>query len=917
MLHPRVLFLGDPAAAAPYVGIAKKLARETFDARIRNKTYTVGEATIRVENTLSAKEGFGSDFTQTFGGISKVWIQAGSSDAGYQFFGSSPLLDKSYGIALPAEYGGGTRYVPKGFSAFVSVRAGALVNTPLVSSELAPPDNEWRYDADPTNTYLYLRSDPFHQWDGRGVHQWRPALTTNTDQRWTDARQSWLLTQWQQPYPCLGQGARSGGVYRTRVTTDAGYDFGPTVFKEGARKGVPKIPDAGWYERAGMQTVVSTEFGTRRFIVMVDFNQRFYCYPTNGYGPEFLAGQDVALGEKANVPTELTQSQACPWPAWVTPQPTDFDVGDTATWLRPVWSFSPDGLKAVCVAAHRAEAWADSEFTSTFYDNAGQVIRTLQEDYPGLVEVGFTIALTGTNPEDFTFAVNLLYDACSQDTLIAPVAAVYTNSPIGAIAENSLVVLEYQHYTDNPSFTIADPLLVDDPSAVTPARPNFTTIANVRVRQDSVWSVVRQWLAHYGAYPLDYKNPGYRLGERKFTPQLEDYHSLAVGDVLGGEEFSFTTQINAMELETLSFCLAGSAYTMGWFTPTVGDSETYGIEGATVVVIAFNVEQERQSVGHDLMKAETSLMLDLQGSYPVLDDLTPFYLNATLDQTEVAYPWPPYSTTDWLKKTANLTVRNGDGVEMASLIQWGFYEAWRYLSFSECPLFTGYDSIYAPRVFSYFDIAPFIRPGVRWEASGSPVAGESSFTDYPYGIIFHHRVLHKTILALNNTNTRFSTHPRSQSWAICVGPFSANAQTMKVSEPPIPHTLDQAIIDRIQLRVWDSATAAYVLHDTSHRAALNSAFNQAWAEEDYYFNTREGGDGIPEFKPASLDATAHSWYDLTTLVPKAALWSSEYQSGDFIFPLACFSDTFMDTVRHLTYDPAITFPTPRMEAYFV
>lgn len=914
----RLLFEGDPAAAAPWVGLAKKLARQTFMARIRNKTYIVADGVqIRVENLLPQPKGFGSGFTQQFGGTSKVTILASSGISGYQFFGSGPTLYKDYGIALPPEMGGGTRYVPRGYAALVTLRNDTLIARPLVSSISPPPDNEWQYDADPTNMYLYLASDPFHQWDGRGVHQWRSTLATADNPQWHSRTDSWLLTQWQQPYPCLGLGTRSGGTYKNRVTTDAGFDFGPTVFKDGARRGVPKIPDADWYERAGLQTVVSAEFGQRRFVIMVDFSQTFYCYPVAGYGSDFIAGQDITLGEKANVPLALTQTAACPWPTWVTPQPADFDRADTETWLRPVWSFSPDGAKAVCVAAHRADPWEDGYFTSTRYDNSGNPLYTLQEDYPGLVEVGFTITLTGANPEDFSFSVALLYDACSTTELIAPVAAAYTVAPIGAIAANSLVVLEYQHYTDNPSFTKADLTLTDDPSAKTPVRPNFTTIANVRVRQDSVWSVARSWLAHYGCYPLDYLWPGYRLNDRKWTPQLEDYRPLEVDEILYGDEFSFITQINSFELETLSFCISGSAYTSGWFTPTIGDSVTYGIEGATTVVITFNVEQQRVSVGHPLLKAETSLMLDLAGSYPVLDDLTPFYLNATLDQEEVAYPWPPYSTADWLKKTAELTVRNGDGDDYTTLIQWGFYEAWRYGMFIECPLFTGYTTIYAPRVMSYFDCTPNIRPGIRWEDGGGVVAGDSSFSDYPYGVIFHNRVLHHTLKSLNNTNSRLVTHPRSQSWSICFGPFAANAQVMEVSTPPIPHTLDQAMIDQITFRAWDRATAAYVTHTTSHRAMLNTAFTQNWLESDYYFETRAGGDGIPEFKPNSVDSTAHGWYDLTTLVPKASLWGSEYLNGDFVFPLTCFSYPFMDTVRHLTYDPAITFPTPRMEAYFI
>ena len=74
MIHPRVLFLGDPAAATPWVGIAKKLARACYGLKIANKVYHLGSGvTIRVENTFP--------IAGKLAGISKVWIEAGSEIA--------------------------------------------------------------------------------------------------------------------------------------------------------------------------------------------------------------------------------------------------------------------------------------------------------------------------------------------------------------------------------------------------------------------------------------------------------------------------------------------------------------------------------------------------------------------------------------------------------------------------------------------------------------------------------------------------------------------------------------------------------------------------------------------------------------------------------------------------------------------
>jgi hypothetical protein len=47
---PRIIFEGDPTAALPFVGIAKKWARAAYTSGIRARTYVLGDARIRVEN---------------------------------------------------------------------------------------------------------------------------------------------------------------------------------------------------------------------------------------------------------------------------------------------------------------------------------------------------------------------------------------------------------------------------------------------------------------------------------------------------------------------------------------------------------------------------------------------------------------------------------------------------------------------------------------------------------------------------------------------------------------------------------------------------------------------------------------------------------------------------------------------------
>ena len=61
---PRLIFEGDPTAAMPFVGIAKKWARQAYQSGVRARTYLLGDARIRVEN-----------YPESY--LSKVFIQAG------------------------------------------------------------------------------------------------------------------------------------------------------------------------------------------------------------------------------------------------------------------------------------------------------------------------------------------------------------------------------------------------------------------------------------------------------------------------------------------------------------------------------------------------------------------------------------------------------------------------------------------------------------------------------------------------------------------------------------------------------------------------------------------------------------------------------------------------------------------------
>lgn len=74
MIDPHIIIQGDPKAGVPYVGLAKKFARQTHKAKIANKTWRVAaDVVIRVENFFSG-----------VGGFSKVWISGYSTEHNYE-----------------------------------------------------------------------------------------------------------------------------------------------------------------------------------------------------------------------------------------------------------------------------------------------------------------------------------------------------------------------------------------------------------------------------------------------------------------------------------------------------------------------------------------------------------------------------------------------------------------------------------------------------------------------------------------------------------------------------------------------------------------------------------------------------------------------------------------------------------------
>lgn len=878
-----VMLRGEGPAIGKWLAWAKKQARFMYENDIRpTKRIQAPDGTL-----VSIEIRDDEAFIRVVGGM------AGS----YQFIGSLDYLYKTFDDDnLPA----GTRYLPLVYAVHAQVKGGNWTATPLVSSAEAPSSGfSWPYDPDPRNTDDYLILKPAHQWDGCGIRQWY-GPTAEIPKK----NVPWLLTQWQQNFPCHGLYRYSG--LGTWGSLDTGYDLGPNFFSGDGLIGINKTPDSDWYGQAAIRVV-----SNRNFIIMADVNSVFYCYPTDGYGPEFIDGGTEWPGEKANVPLNLTKSQACPWPAWVTVENLGVAAieepitGDEQySRLRPLWVFDHAGTRAVCITAHRDPAWGDAYFTSSRYSPDGTTLTyEVQYDYPGLVEVLFSIAVTGPNLEDFTFSVSLKQDIYSKEDLRCPIAAGYALRPMGDVTLDELLVLEYEYYTDLPAMAVVADFPHDPgpPTLYQPRRPNMATVASVKRENGGTWAEVKRWLAYYACYPIEvYGDPE----PRRFSPLIEDFDEVPNEPDYYWNHFSYTGQIVSMDISSLSFCVTAVVWTMGK-VPRNG-SDNYGAEAQTIVTTAFGVERDRKSVGHPRMKVASSAMYDLTHPYPDLASMTRFYTNATAD-------YEYYNTgfaEDNIFEYATLTVRLGDSSDpLVNVIQDASEDLRYFVSIRDCPLLAENEEVHSPVIFSYFDDWAYIRPGIRWYAPALQ-DGTLSFTNYPYGAVYNSNMYALTVSPACNSYYRFGVH-RSGSWSIFAGPFAANTSLMLVSED-IANSYEQVIVDVVTLKdITESKDRT-----TTHIALLNQAFGKTITPEDYFFNIRKLGP-LPEFKPNSDDPTAHSWWYVESLSPLGVVLMTQYLVGSRLELETCFDNNFIGTKRYFSYDMRLTFPSPRMECAFL
>lgn len=128
MIIPRVKVLGDPTAATPWVGVAKKLARECYRLGISHKVYSSADSiTIVIRNIFPA--------TVESAGICQVLIQGGSDILRFECYPKT--ADAFFGFSAKPEepwlgYGGYQLETVRGFLlwSLLIERESKLLNCP-------------------------------------------------------------------------------------------------------------------------------------------------------------------------------------------------------------------------------------------------------------------------------------------------------------------------------------------------------------------------------------------------------------------------------------------------------------------------------------------------------------------------------------------------------------------------------------------------------------------------------------------------------------------------------------------------------------------------------------------------------------------------------------------------------------------
>ena len=261
-----------------------------------------------------------------------------------------------------------------------------------------------------------------------------------------------LITAWVQPDGTLNyQGAR--WVTIGGLNMDVCFDIAPGKLPAG---GFCKthMPNADWPDRACIQTVTHPDYGTRTFIILSTADGAWNCWPL-GLKIDYSILKDLPYAdqsEKASL-TYGYKTVSWPYPNWVYKPGSQWRASfrsrenNAPNWPRITWSFNSTGTKAIAVMVERkpwvGQLWTIDETDTPYTEklNTTEPIRinnekdvygyskgeptALFEDWLGLIELTFSITLTGSSPTAFSFSVSVSDNQSPSSVAPQTVAAAY------------------------------------------------------------------------------------------------------------------------------------------------------------------------------------------------------------------------------------------------------------------------------------------------------------------------------------------------------------------------------------------------------------------------------------------------------------------------------------------------------------
>jgi hypothetical protein len=289
-----------------------------------------------------------------------------------------------------------------------------------------------------------------------------------------------LLTTWSQGKKTLyihDKNKRSAAfVGNQEDYRDDGYDAAPSIYSVTSdpvigkdyrpgigSAGIESAADTDWFRHGCIQIVKYTVYDdngkaiekTRDFMIYFDIEHKFYAFPTAARLKDKPKTGMESINAYGYVPMSHVKKLDVPWPTNVDKDKIGKNV---ETQYRPDWSFSHNGKKAVCVALIIDEPWTSgSVITSSVYlDNE---VQDIKESSPIMIEIEFTINVTGKELDAFDFEITLGRVIDPEETGRSIVYADYAVKDFQdkGVKADDLIILEYEMFRTD--MTIPTPAL--------------------------------------------------------------------------------------------------------------------------------------------------------------------------------------------------------------------------------------------------------------------------------------------------------------------------------------------------------------------------------------------------------------------------------------------------------------------------